>query len=193
MKKLLLLTALCFSLFALSACDDIPLNGVNTGGDLPGSADPETAAIVTAEDGFAEGRMGDVMRTAFFDFTVDSAYTCTELDTYIPSEGNQLLVADISIKNTSTYSMPMFDTDFQAQWGGTGDEDYSLPVTDPVVDSQAPESYEIPIDGTVTYTHVFEVPADSKDFSISFQEYYENGETGDVFFVYFTAEDGSAA
>ena len=47
-------------------------------------------------------------------------------------------------------------------------------------------SYSIPVDETVTYTHVYEVPADAAEFSISFQEYFEDGTTGDVFFVYFT-------
>lgn len=32
------------------------------------------------EDGYASGYMGDTMHTAFFDFTVDSAYTTQEFD-----------------------------------------------------------------------------------------------------------------
>ena len=47
-------------------------------------------------------------------------------------------------------------------------------------------SYSIPVDETVTYTHVYEVPADATEFSISFQEYFEDETMGDVFFVYFT-------
>ena len=36
---------------------------------------------------------------------------------------------------------------------------------------------------------VYEVPADSKDFSISYLEAFEEGDEGDTFFVYFTPEE----
>ena len=176
-------------LLALTACSALPGNDADeeVSPDASGSPAPGED-VISAEDGYAQGYLGDTMRTVFFDFSVDSAYTCAELESYTPPDGLQLLVVDITIKNTSTYSMPMFDNDFQAQWGSTGDEDFSIPITRALVDNQAPASYEIPIDGTVTYTPVFEVPADAKDFSISFLEYFTDDTEGDVFFVYFTAE-----
>lgn len=192
MKKLSALILACVMLFALSACDDLPANGVNTGTTTPdstGSADP-SPSVITAEDGGAYGYMGDVLRTVFFDFSVNSAYICPELDAYVPVEGNQLLVAEITVKNTSTYSMPMVDWDFQIQWGDDEDEDaFGYPITESIIDNQMPGEYEIPINESVTYTVVYEVPADTKDFSISFLEYFENDTEGDVFFVYFTAEE----
>lgn len=36
---------------------------------------------------------------------------------------------------------------------------------------------------------VFEVPEDSKDYSISYLEQFSNDTEGDVFFVFFTAKD----
>lgn len=176
-------------LFVLSACDDLPANGVNTGNSNPDTSGSAAPTVITAEDGYAEGYMGDVMRTAFFDFSVDSAYTCAELDSYIPAEGNQLLVTDITVKNTSTYSMPMVDWDFQIQWGDYENDDaFGYPISEPIIDNQMPAEYEIAINDSVTYTTVFEVPADSKDYSISFLEYFTNDEEGDLFFVYFNAE-----
>ena len=38
-------------------------------------------------------------------------------------------------------------------------------------------------------SRVFEVPEDSKDYSISYLEQFSNDTEGDVFFVYFTAKD----
>lgn len=193
MKKLSTALLACVLLLALTACDDLPANGVNTDDSNPtssNSSDPVSSAnIITAEDGYAEGYMGDVMRTVFFDFSVDSAYTCDSLDTYTPADGYQLLVADITIKNTSTYSMPMVDYDFQVQWGDYENDDaYQFPISESIIDNQMPAEYEIPINESVSNTVVFEVPADTRDFSISFLEYFTNDEEGDVFFVYFTAE-----
>ena len=39
----------------------------------------------------------------------------------------------------------------------------------------------------------YEVPSGTKDFSVSFQEYFEDETTGDVFFVYFTAGADTSA
>ena len=177
MKKRCIAICLCvmFAL-ALSACGMFQSD----------ASAPEDAGVITPVDGYAEGQLEDVLRTAFFDFSVNSAYTCQELDSYTAADGSQLLVVDITVQNTSDYDMPMFDSDFQAQWGGTGDDDFSVPISRPFTDNQAPASYSIPVDEAVTYTHVYEVPADATEFSISFQEYFEDETMGDVFFVYFT-------
>lgn len=75
-----------------------------------------------------EGRLNDTMHTMFFDFTVTGAYLAKEYEGYQPAEGNQLLVADITVKNTFRESIEMYDTDFQAQWGEDEDpEAYSTP------------------------------------------------------------------
>ena len=177
-KKLFALSLCAALLFTLCACA-----GNNAIAD---SDSPEDSGVLTPVDGYAEGQLEDVLRTAFFDFSVNSAYTCQELDSYTAADGSQLLVVDITVQNTSDYDMPMFDSDFQAQWGGTGDDDFSIPISRPFTDNQAPASYSIPVDEAVTYTHVYEVPADATEFSISFQEYFEDETMGDVFFVYFT-------
>ena len=46
------------------------------------------------------GRTGDTMETYFFDFTVNSAYLTSDYAGRTPGEGNVLLVADITVKNT---------------------------------------------------------------------------------------------
>lgn len=145
-----------------------------------------------AQDGYGEGRMGDTMHTEFFDYTVNSAYLCDDYEDYIPAEGYRLLVADVTVKNTFNESIPMFDTDFQAQWTDDSEDAYVLPLTyymDQVSDQQLPTEYELAVDEERTGALVFEVPEGEKDFSISYLELFEDGSEGDVFFVYFTAED----
>ena len=69
---------------------------------------------------------------------------------------------------------------------------YALPLTyymDQVSDQQLPTEYELAVDEERTGALVFEVPEGEKDFSISYLELFEDGSEGDVFFVYFTAED----
>ena len=93
-----------------------------------------------AKDGFAEGRLGDTMHTYFFDFTVNSAYLCDTYEGYTPiMEGYQLLVADVTVKNTNRESIPMYDTDFQVQWSDDSEDAYDVPITyytDAVSDQQ---------------------------------------------------------
>ena len=153
-----------------------------------------------AEDGYGEGNLGDTMHTYFFDYTVNSAYLCPEFEGYTPSqEGYTLLVADVTVKNTFNESIPMYDTDFQVQWNT--EDGYDVPITyyaDAVSDQQLPTEYELAVDEERTGLLVFEVPADQKDFSISYLELFESetseeGDEGDVFFVYFTAEAESDA
>lgn len=149
-----------------------------------------------AKDGFAEGRLGDTMHTYFFDFTVNSAYLCDTYEGYTPIlEGYQLLVADVTVKNTNRESIPMYDTDFQVQWSDVSEDAYDVPITyytDAVSDQQLPTEYELAVDEERTGLLVFEVPAGETDFSISYLELFddgtEEGKEGDTFFVYFTAE-----
>ena len=64
--------------------------------------------------------------------------------------------------------------------------------TQSLPDTQVPASYDLAVNEERTGDLVFEVPADEKDFSISTMELFddgtEEGEEGDTFFVFFTAE-----
>ena len=144
------------------------------------------------KDGF-----GATKKTYFFDYTVNSAYVCSEFEGYQPAEGNELLVAEVTVKSTFSESFDMYDTDFQAQWGGTGDEDFSVPITydgteeglAPLTEEQPPGIYTLAKKGeSRTGLLVFEVPAGNKEFSISYMEAFDDDSTGDTYFVNFTAE-----
>lgn len=159
--------------------------------DLKELKEPEAEEEWEEEGGYVEGRMGDRMKTYFFDFTINSAYTCDEFEGYRPSEGKQMLVVQATVKNTFYESIVMFDTDFQAQWNSDGEEDYEFPITDgaeQISDEQLPEEYELGVNEERNGLLVFEVPEDKKDFSVSYLELFDDDSEGDVFFVYFTAD-----
>lgn len=141
--------------------------------------------------GYSEGCLGDTMETCFFDYTVNSAYLCEAYNGYQPADGNCLLVAEVTVKNTFHESIEMYDTDFQIQWNSDGPDDYDYPITnytEPVSDEQLESTYELSINEEVTGLLVFEVPAGKKDFSISYLELFDDDSEGDVYFVYFTAQ-----
>lgn len=201
MKRwLTVLLALTLTL-ALAGC-----GGKNSGGSKGGGANANSGGAnvgsgggdVYAEDGWAEGRIGDTMHTYWFNYTVNSAYTCGEFAGRSAAEDCRLLVVEVTVKNTITSSVEMYDTDFQAQWGGSGEEDYRLPITtdpetceelDPISDDQLPGTYSLGVNQERTGLLVYEVPAGERDFSISYLEAFEEGDEGDTFFVYFTPEE----
>ena len=152
---------------------------------------------IKAKDGYAEGAMGDTMATYFFNYTVNSAYTCKEYSGYRAAEGNELLVVNVTVKNTTRNTVEMFDTDFQAQWFSDKEEDFRVPITtdpetfdelDTVSEAQLPGTYSLKAKEERTGDLVFEVPTGFKEFSVSYLEVFDDDTEGDVFFVDFTPE-----
>lgn len=155
--------------------------------DALNSANSDSADQDSVEDTSFSGYLGDTLSTKFFEFTVDSAQVANSYEDSVPGDGMQFLVVNLTIHNTSTYSMPMLSDDFQIQWG-SGDEDYGWPVAGSLC-----TDYEIAINDIVAGDLVFEVPEGTKDYSVSFLEYFEDGTEGDSFFIYFTADSAVAA
>ena len=157
-KYLALLLSLAFAV-CLSACDRLPGSVgdlLDSTGDPAGSANTDSG-VGYPEDGYASGYMGYTMHTAFFDFTVDSAYTTQEFDgltaagegmSYLteyydrpaPADGCKFLVVEITLHNTTTMSQPMFVADFQVQWDLQEGEDEDQNYAFPLYQSQANES-----------------------------------------------------
>ncbi|MBC3516894.1 DUF4352 domain-containing protein [Neobittarella massiliensis] len=192
MKKVVALILSVMLLGILVGCtNDTKITNKGPEASNSASAQTPTGNEVTAKDGFGEGRMGDIMHTYFFDYTVNSAYVDTAYEDYTPAEGNELLIAEVTVKNTSRESIEMYDTDFQCQWNSDGEDDYSFPITVNHQESsgkQLPETYTLAVNETVVGLLVFEVPEGNCDFSISYEETFESKNEGNLFFVYFTAE-----
>ncbi|MBU5625729.1 DUF4352 domain-containing protein [Oscillibacter sp. MSJ-2] len=198
---LLLALALAVSLAGCGGSGSSGNKGSSSSGASSSGVQVDLRDGVEYEEGGESGYLGDVMHTAFLNFAVTDAYTCPTYGGYTPAEGNQVLVVSVSILNTGISSLPMFDTDFQIQWGSENDEDYGWPITtseepwekqpqsgEALDDNQLPGEYEIGINKERSGLLFFEVPADSKDFSVSFEEFFEDETVGDLYFVYFTAE-----
>lgn len=204
MKKIttLLLTALMVATLAGCAVPGLDGNSssrsveeILTGSDSKDSdtyTEPE--AGYPDEYGYAEGTFGDTMHTAFFEYTVNSAYLCDEYDGYEPSEGKTFLVADVTVHNPYRDTVPMYDTDFQVQWDSDADDAFGYPITaymeaDEVIsDDMLPQEYEVRRFEDRKGILVYEVPEGENYFSISYLEIYEDESEGDVFFVYFSAD-----
>ena len=181
MKKLISILLATLMLTTLAGC------GTSTG--VTG------ANNVYAVEGYAEGGLEDIMNTYFFTFTVNSAYICEQYESYVPNEGYDLLVAEVTIKNTSGDSINMYDTDFQVQWGDDANDDaFDVPITYYVDTTETigkdifPYEYELKNKESRTGHLVFEVPEGKTDYSISYLEYFADDTSGDVFFVFFTAD-----
>ena len=146
-------------------------------------------ALTACSNGKKNGGIGDTLSTMFFDYTVVSAESTTEYDGYTPGNGNKLLVLSVKIKNDFGSTLPMYDTDFQLQWGD--DDDYAWAV-DAFNDDMMPLIWELENRKTATYDMLFEVPADITEFSLCYLEEYtdQNGreQTGDLYSVDFTVE-----
>ena len=140
------------------------------------------------QDGYAEGTLGDTMHTYFFDYTVERAYLCSELEGYVPAEDKELLAVEIVVENTGEAQVPMWDVDFQAGWGTEDEADHRSPLAEGLLEEQLPAEYTLEADEERTGWLVYEVPAGYAEFSITYQEYFDDGTTGDRFTVYFPAE-----
>ena len=180
MKKfvgIIVATVLAFSLVGCGPVDSAIQNIASSGSNTSSKS-----GVVTADDdGYAEGRMGDVMRTYFFDYTVNSAYTCNDYEGYTPSEGNKLLVAEITVKNTDRSTVTMYDTDFQIQWG-EGANDYGT-CLNAVDDTMMPYAYELTPGQERSDWLMAEIPDGSTSCTIAYQEYKTDGSKGDAYFV----------
>ena len=176
MKKLISIAAALALSLTLASC--------GAGGTPSTGGTADSSGNVHAEDGF--------------DYTVNSAHMAKEYEGYHPAEGNELLVAEVTVKNTSTSSIEMYDTDFQVQWNSDDENAFCYPITTdpetfeelpPLTDEQLPGTYPLSVDEEVTGLLVYEVPAGNRDFSISYLEQFDDNSEGDTFFVFFTAED----
>ena len=94
---------------------------------------------------------------------------------------------NVTVDNTFGEALPMYDSDFQVQWGD-GEEDFAWSL-DAYSDKMMPLEWELATDESATYDLVFEVPADLSSFAIVYLEQYtdEDGNSGegDLFTVQF--------
>ena len=184
--------AVCILLF-LAACGGAP-KGAQAQDNAQDAAVNETDAY-----GYTVGSYEDIMRTAFFDFTVNDAWLSEAYEDYVSEEGRILLAVDITVHNYTDIPVIMYDLDFRAQWVVEPVEDYALPMTTaqdgfsatavaPVGD-MLPSEYEVAAGESVRGVLLFSVPLGQTQFSLAYEETFSDGTTGDPFTVYFAPDE----
>ena len=76
-------------------------------------------------------------------------------------------------------------------WNDDADDAFSFPVetSEKLLDDQFDAEFSVKVNKEVNGCYVFEAPEGNEDFSLSFLEYYEDNSEGNLFFVYFTADE----
>lgn len=195
MKKAFAILLSLLLVFGLAACTSGSTNEPQADPQPDSQSEPVIKEAV--DGGVFDGRIGETIRTYFFDFRVNDAYLCEDYHGFTPQEGNVLLVVNVDIENTRNGSIPMSDLDFQAQWNDAAEDAFAWPITsDPetfedrgtLCDEQLPYEYAMAVGEKISGGElVYEVPAGEKDFSIStIDDFADSEEEGDVYFVYFT-------
>lgn len=151
-----------------------------------GSSDEWIGRKSESDDGYFSGRIGDHMRTVFFEFTVNSVEYPEAYGDITPADGNQLVLADVTVRNVFSQTLPMSIYDFQIQWGD-GDQDFGYQAEGLVGDNLMPDQYQLLRGASESYKLLYEIPADAdpNKLSISYLEVWDDNTEGDVFFVYF--------
>lgn len=183
MKRLASLFLAALMVCTLAACGEGGLNlNPNRGNEEPS---------------LKEGYIGDKMATYWFDFTVNSAFSCEEYEGYAPSAGNKLVVLELTLKNTFGESIDMWREDFVILWDDPDENSgVDIPLPAGISGDQFPDEYPLGINATKTGLLIYEVPTDFRDFAVAFQELKEDlddptgdGIEGDTHAVYFTPEE----
>ena len=176
--------------------------------EAPASSEQSAGAkVVESAYGRGDGVMGDTMKTAFLEFTLNSAKLADTWQNVYPDNGMKLLILNITTKSTQTPELTLYDTDYQVQWGGTGEEDYSTPLTyrdewatAPTykrsvnldgVEGMFPGTAVLQKDEEVTADFIYQVPEGYSDFKLEFKEFFEDESLGDFFCVSFHADPAS--
>ena len=180
-KKLLAVAAALVLAFTLAGCDKLP--GVGGAGLTP-AEDVSTTSDGRETGGYAVADLGEEMRCHFFGFTVNSAYRTASYEEATPAEGNSFVVLELTINNPYDEELSMYDSDFVLFYNDDTD-DYSV-TADYIADSQLPAEYQIEKGGSRTGDLVFEVPTESANFSLLYQEIYEDNVWGNRYYVSFS-------
>lgn len=200
MKKFAALFLAVIMTFSLSACGSSNNNDRNSDRDNRNNRDTVEESNSTDESskinnfrnnsGNKTGTVGDTMSTQWFDFTVNSATAYgNEYEGYSAESGYQLLVVNVTIKNTFNDVNPMFYSDFTIVWGSSDDYyDYPLQNAESLSDDFLPDTYYMDPGDEVTGNLLFEIPAAETDFKLSYVEVDDEDNVYDTYTVSFQVE-----
>ena len=151
---------------------------------LAGRPEPE-AEVLTAGEGESRvcGVLGDALVSCFFSYKVRDAALLPDA----AGEGTALLAVDVTVENVHHRSIPMYDSDFQLQWG-PGDQDFGFPEAA----STLPAEYQLDPGESASGQLLYRIPAESRSFVLAAREFFDDGSAGNTFCCAFALEDGRA-
>ena len=133
----------------------------------------------------------ETQANSFFALTVNDAYMVSTLDGYYPEYvQGAFLVVDITVENVLDLDepMPMYTTDFLLSWEGCDDPEVSYVKFS---DMQLEDEWEMDYGEQVRGCLVFDCPSDVTEFSLIFEEIWEDDFVGDTYVMNFTADTSS--
>lgn len=118
----------------------------------PASTNPDDATSITGD---VTGEVGRLYSTKWFTFTVESMKTATTYGDYTAASGNTLLIAHITLTNTSGSDQPFGTFDWVVDDSSLGD--YIIPL-DPFTSKMMPAEFTLYDGETASYDVVIEYP-----------------------------------
>ncbi len=130
----------------------------------------------------------ETQTNSFFALTVNDAYMVASLDGYYPEYvDGAFLVVDITVEDVldTDSPMPMFTTDFLLGWEGCAEPEVAYAKFS---DDQLEDQWEMNLGEKVSGKLVFDCPANETEFTITFQEVWDDEFEGDTYVMNFTAD-----
>lgn len=143
--------------------------------------------------GVIEGEQGQIIHTAFFDISVDSAkkYTTYQFDDglYQADQDMAYLEVVVTISNTYDKDIPMSISDFTLDFSGNESSDIITGFGKAEInkDTFMDNIYTLKKGDSITKTILYTVP-DRAEYLLCYKEYYEDEFEGDSYEITFTPE-----
>lgn len=131
-----------------------------------------------AEPAKTQAAVGESLSTLFFDFTVNQAGPVDSYADYTAEDGEQLVVANVTVTNTTDAPIEMYDSDFTLAWGEA--EDAFAWVFDAFADAMQPAEETLNPGEGRTYDLLYAVPAEQKNLTLCYTENYQDEKGAEV-------------
>lgn len=185
-KNLLILALICCLILGLSACGGEEGGITDTVSNAASDAVDKVSKMLSAQgreyDELYTGEIGETMTNSFFDFTLNSVETATELAGYTPTqEGYKFVVANVTVKNVFDQDIPVGNYDFNIIWGTdteTGGEDYAF---ESFMEGMYPDDITLAPGETASGDVVFEIPEAESTIGIVYYEIWDDDFVGNTY------------
>ena len=138
--------------------------------DLEYIEDPSADDTVSYENAVSYAAIGETQSTDYFDMTVNSVFTASEVNTYYVDEGYTFLCVDVTLKNTTSETVSTGGYYFCTYWDDGGEGEYTYVVEEAeIVDF--PVYVDIAAGESLTGVMYFVVPVNNS-FVFEFTDYY---------------------